>query len=71
MIATKRRIVGRRIVDVQLHRFSRGGKRRPRWTYLPVFVLDNGARISFVVDEIESASGYGITPSYHPVSDRK
>jgi hypothetical protein len=52
--ATKRLLVGRRIVDVKLHRFSRGGNRRPRWTYLPILTLDNGAELSFTVDELES-----------------
>lgn len=59
-LATKRRVVGRKIVDVRLNRFSAGGGRG--WSYDPVFVLDNGAEISFVVDEIESASDYGVTP---------
>lgn len=64
MIATKRLLVGRRIADVKLNRFNAGGGRG--WTYRPVLVLDNGATVSFVVDEIESASDYGITPHYHP-----
>lgn len=61
MLATRRRLVGRRIVDVKLNRFNAGGGRG--WTYNPVLVLDNGAELSFVVNEIESASDYGITPS--------
>lgn len=64
MLATKRRLVGRRIVDVKLNRFNAGGGRG--WTYDPVIVLDNGAELSFVVDEIESASDYGITPNISP-----
>lgn len=64
MLATKRRLVGRRIVDVRLNRFSAGGGRG--WTYHPEFILDNGAVVTFSVDEIESASDYGVTPFYHP-----
>jgi hypothetical protein len=66
VLATKQRLVGRRIVDVKLNRFSAGGGRG--WTYNPVLVLDNGAVVSFSVDEIESAAGYGITPTLTPVS---
>lgn len=64
MLATKRRLVGRRIVDVKLNRFNAGGGRG--WTYDPVLVLDNGALVTFTTDEIESASDYGITPNYTP-----
>ena len=63
MLATKRRLVGRKIVDVRLRRFAAGGGRG--WTYDPVLVLDNGATVTFTVDELESASDYGITPNYY------
>lgn len=71
MIATKRRLVGRCIVDIELNRFSRGGSRRPRWTYRPVLVLDNGARVAFTADEIESGSDYGVTPTFYPPTRRR
>jgi hypothetical protein len=32
----------------------------------PIFVLDNGARVTFTVQEIDSGDGYGVHPNYHP-----
>jgi hypothetical protein len=51
-------VVGRTITKVVLNRFSDG---RGGYTYNPVFSLDNGTQIAFVVDETESTV-YGITP---------
>lgn len=59
-----RRLKGRRIVDVKLRKFRVGSATHPRpkeWTYDPLFVLDNGSELSFIVAETEH-SEYGIRP---------
>lgn len=60
-LAIPRLLVGRTIVAVDLHRFDdgRGGK-----AYRPILTLDNGATLSFTVQETELAV-YGVRPDYH------
>lgn len=53
-----RDVIGKRIVRVKLNRFSTG---RTGWTFNPVFVLEDGSELCFVVDETE-VDCYGITP---------
>ena len=53
-------VVGRTIVEVIMRAQSDG---RGGTTYNPTFVLDNGARIFFTVDETEQAE-YGVHPYY-------
>ncbi len=72
-LATPRLLVGRTIVAVDLRPYSdgRGGK-----AYRPVFTLDNGATVTFEVQEVdvhttldglhEVGSGPpGVRPEYH------
>lgn len=32
----------------------------------PTIILDNGARLTFIAEELESGDGYGIFPMYLP-----
>ena len=58
-----RALKGRRIVDVKLRKFRTGVKYQSRqeWTYNPLIILDNGAKLCFGVDETDVGS-YGIAP---------
>ncbi len=62
IIATKKLLIGRKIVGFSLGAFpnGRGGK-----AYNPIITLDNGARLMFDVTETEF-SIYGVTPDYYP-----
>lgn len=40
--------------------------RKIKTCYDPRFTLDNGARVTFTVDEIDCGDGYGVHPNYHP-----
>jgi len=63
-----RDIIGRKIVIVRLNRFATGrstGRGGKAWSFDPVFILDNGGQIRFVVDETEIGE-YGVTPLYIP-----
>jgi hypothetical protein len=55
----KRWIIGRTIVAVDLNPTAAGGD-RPWKIHDPVFTLDNGAELVFVVEEGEYE--YGVTP---------
>lgn len=73
VLATPRLLVGRTIAAVELNPFEdvmvsglRLGTR-----YDPVIVLDNGARVRFVVEEIDSGACYGVRPCYDAPSRRK
>jgi hypothetical protein len=59
----ERFLVGRKIVAVELNRFDSGHKGSRRWTFDPVFVLDDGSRITFNVDETDYGCDYGISVS--------
>jgi len=56
----QRYLVGKRIVGVEL-RFDSGHKGSRRWTFDPVFILDDGSRVAFSVDETDHGSEYGIS----------
>lgn len=56
--ATKRDLKGRRIVDVNLNRFSNG---RGGWAYAPAILLDNGVLLTFDVQETDTPD-YGVEP---------
>jgi len=59
----ERYLVGRRIVGVELRPFDSGHKGSRRWTFAPVFILDDGSRVAFSVDETDHGSEYGISIS--------
>jgi len=60
MRARKHNLVGRRIVDVEWHRFARSPEISPKLDGTqPVLVLDNGTRVWFVVQESEVGE-YGV-----------
>lgn len=59
-LATARLLVGRTIVAVDLGTFDDG---RGGGAHDPTFVLDNGARVTFTVEETE-AGVYGVAPTY-------
>lgn len=66
-LATARLLVGRKIVAVDLQPFDdldSAGK-KIKTSYEPRITLDNGAVLSFVVDEIDCGDGYGVVPMYH------
>jgi hypothetical protein len=56
MIGEKEDIIGRKIVDVELNRFSDSGG---YWNHEPVFFLDDGTRIAFVATKTDVGK-YGI-----------
>jgi hypothetical protein len=56
--ALRKALVGRKIVDTEAHAFRDG---RGGITYQPVLVLDNGAKLHFVVHETDGGD-YGIDP---------
>lgn len=61
-IATARLLVGRTIVAFDARPFD-----DPNGIcHDPVIVLDNGARVSFVVEETDYGGDYGILPIYTP-----
>lgn len=67
-LATARLLVGRKIVAVDLQPFDDcdvTGK-KIKTSYEPRITLDNGAVLTFTVDEIDCGDGYGVYPNYHP-----
>lgn len=66
-LATPYLLEGRRIVAVELHAFDddRGGT-----AYNPVFLLDNGARVTFHAQETDTGA-YGVKPIYTPKAATK
>ncbi len=67
-LATKRLLVGRTIVDVDLRAWddTNDSGRKLGKKYDPVITLDNGARLTFTVQELDSGDGYAVKPDYHP-----
>lgn len=66
VLANARLLVGRTIVAVELNAsddVSDSGQ-KIKTVYDPTFILDNGARVFFVVQETEHGSSYGIEPRY-------
>lgn len=57
-----RRLIGRTIVDVDIRPVW--DAERGRYTTDPVLYLDNGARVTFNVEETGSGSDYGIRLHY-------
>lgn len=57
--ATKALLRGRRIVDVNLNRFSDG---RGGWTHDPAILLDDGSLLKFDVRETDAGGRYGVEP---------
>ncbi len=67
VLATARLLVGRKIVAVDLRPeddCSVDGKKLGVY-YQPIFTLDNGARVTFLVQEIDCGAEYGVMPRYH------
>lgn len=67
VLATARLLVGRTIVAVDLRPADDcdvTGKKLGVY-YDPIFTLDNGARVTFHVQEIDCGDGYGVMPRYH------
>lgn len=67
-LATARLLVGRTIVAFDARPFddvSERGK-KIKTCYDPIFTLDSGARVTFMVDETNSGDVYGVKPLYHP-----
>jgi hypothetical protein len=58
-MARSRQLVGRQITAVRWNKFY-AGKARGYWSTNPVFILDNGDRVCFSVDETETGE-YGIS----------
>lgn len=55
-------LVGRTITDFDLRPSA-----DPNGTcHDPVITPDNGARVTFTVEETDSGDGYGVRPDYHP-----
>jgi hypothetical protein len=54
----KRRVIGRRIVDVELRAFPNG---KGGQTFNPQIILDNGRALRFIVEETEVGE-YGVRP---------
>ncbi len=69
--ATARLLVGRRIVGFELRTFSDGDGVLEATHHDPIILLDNGARVTFMVTETDSGDAYGIDPQYHPKKPRK
>jgi len=67
-LATAKLLVGRKIVGFELngHRDEMISGLKLGMIYAPVFILDNGARVTFTAQEIDSSDGYGVKPNYHP-----
>lgn len=63
-----RSLIGRTIVGVELNPSTIKGYHGGRdWSmYDPVFVLDNGARVSFRVTETINQSDFGVLPVIAP-----
>lgn len=61
-LATAKLLVGRTIVAFDRRPFDDG---RGSLAYDPVLVLDNGAHVTFIVQETEAGT-YGVAPCYHP-----
>ncbi len=56
----RKNVIGKKIVKLRLNRFSTRVAGNP-YSYDPVFVLEDGTRIAFVVAETETGE-YGIEP---------
>ncbi len=70
-LATARLLVGRTIVAVDLRPFDGGSPQEIRNCHDPVITLDNGAQLTFSVQETDSGDGYGVRPNYHPKQKAK
>jgi hypothetical protein len=68
----KKLLKGRKIVEIQWNAFrtGRGARRRQGWTTDPVFILDDGSKVCFSVDETE-ISEYGISVNVCPKNEGK
>lgn len=61
----KRRVIGRKIVDVRLNPFQSDPNHPRSRAHDAVIVLDNGAEIGFLVQETEIGE-YGVYPVLRP-----
>jgi hypothetical protein len=61
VIANARLLVGRRIVGFEPNRFPDG---RGGTAHDPRIILDNGAVLRFLTEEVEGGEGYGVAPLY-------
>lgn len=69
--ATRRQLIGRTIVNVEMRPFPKGDG-RTGVTYDPVLTLDNGRRLYFKVEETENGIQiYGIRPFLTPARRRQ
>lgn len=67
-LVTARLLVGRRVVAFDLRPFDDVdvAGHKVKTVYSPVITLDDGAKIMFTVEEIDSGDGYGVRPDYYP-----
>jgi hypothetical protein len=67
-LANAHLLVGRTIVAFDPRPFDdcNAAGRKLRTSYRPVITLDNGATLTFTVDEIDSGAEYGVRTNYHP-----
>jgi hypothetical protein len=66
VLATSKLLIGRTIVGFELRPWTDSDPEKSKH-YDPVFILDNGARVSFMVTETYEGNGYGVSPRYHSV----
>lgn len=73
VLANARLLVGRTIVAVDLQSYDdeiATGKKTGQRIHDPRITLDNGAVITFIVQETDNGATYGVLPMYHP-KDKK
>ena len=72
VLATARLLVGRAIVAVDLEPFDdcNAAGRKVQTCYRPRITLDNGAIVTFFVQETDPGDCYGVRPTYHPKTPR-
>jgi hypothetical protein len=63
MSIRKRDVIGRTITDVNLGGYWTGEGHARKWMTDPVFTLDNGRRLYFIVHEDNDGGEYGIEAS--------
>jgi hypothetical protein len=61
----ERWIVGRTNVEVELNRFARYGAKFANAGWQPVIHLDNGAKLSFRVQDTDDPEEFGVECVYH------
>lgn len=64
LVEKKKLLKGRRITEIRWNAFRRGGRGQD-WTTDPVFILDDGSKVGFSVEETEVGE-YGISVNVWP-----